>query len=410
LRQAPGSQQDYLTSIQNLVGALPAETQPGKLPVSDNLRARGVFLLLRLYLDQNEGVASIRCPHCTLPLLPAAERMGHMVVAYGGGFVARAGAQVLLVCPSYECDYQEPVEIARKPQDAVVFSTCQAASRWQMRERVYERSIGEIRQEIERLIRLHDETGNPKLPAAIKVWSEQLGFSQYLARDYTERSYRDDCEIWCQTTTENMRGKVKALMHDGVLFERASDGKTVLIQLADIYHVTLAGLCTWSKQRFDFRDDPDNPKPGNVPQFMQRRFIVYGGQTLCFDGVTKHGICRAHTKDPAVARTLGLPLDENSAYHGEFPVVLVERYYHLVRYCWVKGHRLHMTSLTRDPDVFQLATRSMEAARELRMRRNWTWCGQREALRWHRFFDRQEIENEVDVEITLRLRTPRRRR
>jgi len=364
--------------------------------------------LLRLYLDQNEGVASVRCPVCSRLLLPAAKRMGRMVVAYGGGFVARPGARVLLVCPSYECDYQEPVEIARTPQDAVVFSTVRAASRWQQHERMYQRTIGEIRQEIERLIGLYEQTANPKVPSAVKQWREKLGFSVHMARDYLERSYREDCEIYCRTKETEMRGKVKALLQDGVLFERVNNGGTVLIQTDDVHNVAMSGVA-FRPLRFDFSDRSNRVQPGIRTQSLCRYFVVYGGQSLCYGGITKHGICSAHTEDPAVAHALGLPLDENSAYHSEFPAALADRWYILLRYCWVKGHRLYVTSFTTDPDVLELETRNLAAAQELHMRRAWTWCGQREALRWQRLFHRSEIEDEEEREVPIRMPRARRR-
>lgn len=360
--------------------------------------------MLRLYLDAAEGAAAIGCPACGRPLLLGAERMGRLLVGYRGGFSVRPGRRALLVCPGYECKHQEEVEIAGAPADAVPFSALHAAGRFMLEERFHELTLDEMKQELDRLVTLFRQAGSPKLVSAIRYWKERYQFAYWHVLDYLEQSHREGREVVCDGKARSERGTVVALLHDGVLLERSGSGDTILLRAGDLHSVAFC-MQRGPEQRFDF-GNRSAVAPGNRPIHTPDRFVVITGQELALDAVTRHGKCRVHTRDREAAGALGLRMAHGDMYAGEFPTLFVDRCFLRVRYCQVQGRRLHLQSETRDPDVLQLGTRDLETARALDMHRSLTWIGQRNALRWWRFFHRSEIEKVEEVRVPLRLPSP----
>jgi len=362
--------------------------------------------MLRIYLDFNEGVSTIPCPTCGRPLLLAAERMGRWTVAYEFGFRVRPGRQVMLVCSGYECEYVEPIEIADKPDDAVILSASRAAACFQNEEEAWRLTLTELWEKINTVTAICRRTGNPKLPAAVRYWRERYSWIYSHVVTYLKRSLDEGSEVVCYGREQyHEQGRVRSLVDDGVMLERSSSGELVHVRLGDLH---FAATCMGSRpRRFDF-DGRDALVPGNSVQWTPRLHVVVGGYPLAFDDITSRGLCRVHTRDPEAARALGIFNPRLSSYPGEFPSVLVERTYLRLRYHWVQGHRLYLLSQTRDPCVLQLATHKLETARALSMRRQWDPILRRKALRWFEFFRTDEIEKSEEIQVPMRL--PRRKR
>lgn len=361
--------------------------------------------MLRLFLDANDGAGIIPCPVCDRPLLLGVKKMGKFLVGYRGGFCLRPGSRALLVCPDYSCDHEEEVEIARTPADAVVFSALHAAGMYRMAAYRHTDTLAEVAQEIQRLITLHKQGAGDKLLCAIRYWREQYQFKYWQIKKCLEESHEKGREISCQGKNwHSVQGTVRGVLPDGVLLERTANGETVFLRTADLSY---AGFCLrFSPRRFDFGGD-DHAFFGSVRD-TPWHFVVIAGHPLALTTFTPFGICRAQTRDVEVARTLNLRQTMANIYVGEFPTALVERYYLQLRYYRVQGFRLHLLSETGHPGVLQLGTHQMETARALRMHRQWTCVGQRQALRWWRYFEGSEIGEMEEVQVPLRL--PRARR
>lgn len=355
--------------------------------------------MLRLFLDSNNGACMLLCPTCRRPLLLGAERMGRLLVGYRGPFRIRPGRRALLVCPTYTCDYQEEVEIARSSADAVIYSPSGAASRFQVDVRDWERTVDELKQEIDRLAEQYERGGHPKLLSAIRFWVEKYRFAYWHVADYLKESYREGREVVCTGKDRSERGKVVALLDDGVLLERAFTGETIFLRAGELQMV--AFIMDWTRNfRFDF-GERSGVHTGNHPMHSPTRFAVVSGHTLAVESINRRGICHVKSPDPKVAEVLGL-IPSRGTYVGELPIALLDRLFRRVRYCHVQGHRLYFMSITKDPEILQLGTHDLDTARELKMFRQMTYVGQRHALRWWRYFRRDEISAEEEIQVPIR--------
>lgn len=371
--------------------------------------------MLRLFLDAHHGLSGIPCPACSYPLLPAIRRMGRLLVAYDGHFRLRPGRRALLVCSNYRCEHEEPVVIAATSVDAVAYSAMRAVERWRFQTDEWGQSPAEIQQEIVRLRSLLRETGNPKLHSVIRSFRRHYNSQLEDLTDQVENAYEDGLEVLWEGLEHEERGRILALTHDGVLFERSDSGEVLLLSIADLADITyldddyLLQLHTYGSPapvRFDFGERPNIPKNLHTIH-TPVRFVVVGGYSLALDFVTRHQVVRAKTQDKVAAEALGMWLQGYDWYVGEFPVGLVERSYRHVRHCWVAGHRLFFECDTNHPDIVYLSTRHLEVARELQMTRR-VWA-QTKGLRWSGYFYRHEItEWEERQSNTRRPRHPRR--
>jgi len=353
---------------------------------------------MRLYLDERDGTSLITCPCCSRPLLLAAERRGRWVVGYQHLHL-RPGRLAMLVCPDAACDHKEDVEIVATPDDAVIYSSSQAASRWSVQERYWELTLDEIQQRLERLWSLYNQTGNPKLPSAFRFWRERFRFEYWSIMHGLRRGLQEDEDVVLEGKELREQGRVKEIQGRAVLLDRSDGTGTVLVRLGELRQV--AGVLNWPRgdTRFDFGDGLDIQK-GNHVLSRSTRFVIVAGCRLELDSVTRHGACHVRTDDAETARDLGLQPYYQGSWGGEIPASLVERCFRSIRFCYVQGHRLNFLSVTKDPEIIFLGTRNMETARVLKMRRDsLIFCGQREQLRWHRFFNRSEIERTEEKQI-----------
>jgi hypothetical protein len=366
--------------------------------------------VLRLYLDAHDGASLIPCPQCGRPLLLGAQRMGRWLVGYRRGFRVRPGQQAMLVCPAYDCTYSEDVLIASVPHDAVIYSAVKAAWNFSLEERSHQRTLDEVHQMIHRLRKQYTQGGHPKLPSAVRFWREHLGFMRWNIKEYLQRSFKEGCQVHCEGKGWAEQGNVKVLMEHGVMLERSDTGETVFIRAGDLRGVAYKGG-VWEHQpsRFDFgRKRPH--RPATHPVFTPTHYVIIDGCPLILDGVTTHGLCRVRSDDPRVMEALQLwnPRDEFAYAYGEFPLALAERYYRVIRYCQVRGYRMHLRSFTKNRDFVQLETRDLEAARALLMDRSIQFDGERNALRWWGYFHRDEITGHEEVQVPLSLQRLRK--
>lgn len=364
--------------------------------------------LLRLCLDANEGRGVLPCPACGRPLLLAVNRMGRLLIAWDYFWPLRPGAQAMLICSELECAYTEPVEITRIPADAMVFNPFRAASLWSSQEHTRGRTLRELAAEIERLQLLRRNRPNPKLPSLIHFWRNRYRFLQDFLASTLSQGYDSGEEICCETSTGTERGRVMALMEEGVLLERRNTGELVYLPAGDLHSAWMSGGYR-TPLRLDFAVPDSRPSGLHAVQTV-RRYVVIGGHALSYGGVTRFGICPVYTNDPKAAKELGLMPNGDQSFMGEFPAVLIERTYLLLRYCYVQGYRLYLEAETNDADWLRLETRDLAAARALHMTRDGLWLfGRRRALRWWRDFRRDEIERVEERQITIRRPRWRRR-
>ncbi len=371
---------------------------------------------MRLFLDEREGAGAIPCPDCGKPLLLAAERRGRWVVGFQYLHL-RPGRQAMLVCSDIGCDYREEVQIVDTPDDAVIFSSSNAASFWSWTERSHKLTIGDLHTKLDQLVTLYERTENPKIPSAIRFWRDRYRFTYGSIKHHIKRCMEDGTEVYLTGKGLIETGTVKALLETAVELEKSDGGGTTLIRLADLHNAACYSRRLFSERvRFDFGDQSDITL-GNHTIHTPDRFAIVYGLKVAIDSVTSHGLCRVRTDDPQVAKALLLHPTFEHFYTGEVPAAFVERCYKLVRHAYVQGYRLSFISLTRDPNVVQLRTRDMEAARALKMRQErMFWMGQKKRLRWLRFFRLSEIDRFEDKHIPFDIRDmieaakPRRRR
>lgn len=373
-----------------------------------------VSAVLRLYLDAHHGLSGIPCPACGQALLPAVQRMGTLLVAYDGQFRARPGSRAMLVCPSYHCDHQEPILIARTSADAVPYSAIRASERWKHQADFWAQSPKGLRDEIRRLEALFRETGRPKLRSAIRCfeWHYQSVLAELT--EQVEAACEDEMEVIWTTDDAEEKGRVLALMHDGVLFERSGSGQTLVLPLSDLLDITYIDdeaffTAEPVKVRFDFGGRPG--MPADVHQvYGPRRFVVVDGHALILDFITRYQVVRVKTTDEAAAKALGLWKTHGESFVGEFPVGLVERSFRLVQHCHVQGHRLHFESDTNHPDIVCLSTRRLEVAQALHLSRRRRSFASQKGLHWSGFFYRHEITRWEELQATTGRPRYRRRR
>lgn len=366
-------------------------------------------MLLRLYLDYNDGAGHIPCPVCGRPLVLAAERAGRWTVGYGGGFHIRPDHTVMLVCPSFDCDYRETVEITKAADDAVVYSPAHAAGVWRSEMGAWEKPLDEIGEEIVRLTKLHKQTRNLKLPSAIRFWREEYSFVCWLVKEYLEKSLAEGTEIVCEGRGRRERGYVRGILHDGVLFERSKTGETILLRAGDLRMVAICGQWSNKPDPLDFRD-PDEVLPDCHPIYTPTEFVQVAGHTLALNHVTRHNICRVQSEDPAVARFFGLRPTFKDRFSGEVPLGLVEQCFRLDRHCWVQGYRLHLRAVTTDEAIWQLETQDMDTARALRMHHSYLLSlTEKESPSWVRYFHQQEIQRVEETRTPMEPPRPKPR-
>lgn len=361
--------------------------------------------MLRLYLDAHDGASLIRCPQCGSPMLLGVRRMGLWLVGYRRGFRVRPGHPAMLVCPAYECPYTEDVVIASTPDDAVIYSAVNAGWKFDLAEQSHQRTLDEMHQIVHRLRRLYSQGGHPKLPSAVRFWRERLGFMHWHIKEYLQRSFKEGCHVYCEGKDWHERGNVKVLMEHGVVLERSDTGETVFIRAGDLRGVAYTGLWEHRRSHVDFSGERPQHLASH-PVFTPLHYVVIDGYPLVLDGVTAYGLCRVRSDDARVMEALQLwnPRDEFAYAYGEFPLALAERCYRVIRYCHVRGYRLHLRSFTKNRDVVQLETRDLETARALLMDRSLLFVGERNALRWDGFFHRDEITAQEEIQVPLSLR------
>jgi hypothetical protein len=344
----------------------------------------------------------------------AAERMGRMVITYDHGFRIRPGRPALLVCPDYDCPYQEPVEIAATPDDAIPFEPTTGGHSFFHEQHLYELTFGEVQAELQRLAALYKQTGNPKLPAAAHRWRQHYEYQYWNIHRYLTQSYTEDKEVSLEYRRDEpwLRGKVRGLLHDSFLFERTDTGQTVLVSTADLRSVAFFWDWSWKPGRVDFGDEHSHRPPQGVHhRQLPSMFLVVSGCTLNFHSVTKYGVCRASTPDAAIAQALHIFNPRDAPYIGEFPPALVDRCYRVIRYARIGTHRLQIACGTDHPEYFVLRTRDLAVARELKMNRpHLRPVVRRPYLYWEGCFHRSELDAIEEIDITVRLPRKRRRR
>lgn len=333
----------------------------------------------------------ILCPVCRRPLLLAADYRGRWVVSYRT-LALRSGRAAMLVCPDMGCDYVEPVRIAAAPDDAVVYSSAQAAFLWSRHEDAYEQTLGQLHERLTDLAAIYEKTGNPKVPSAVRYWRDRYRMTYANVTQPLKRAYKERAEVCLEGTGGRQYGRVTALLKHGVHLEQSDGSGRVTVQLADLSHVFSVWRLFDKRQRFDF-SDPAERRPDTRPVSRPTTCVIIDGCRLGLQSVTRRGICRVETADPETARDLGLVQIFPPWYYGELPAGLVERCFRTIRFAYVKGYRMRVRSATNDPEVVQLETREMEAARALKMAQNWLiWNGERHQLKWCKLFHRDEIE------------------
>jgi uncharacterized protein YbaR (Trm112 family) len=358
---------------------------------------------MRLFLDEQDGASLIPCPLCRRPLLLAAERRGRWVVGYRQLYL-RPSRQAMLVCSDCQCDHSEAVSIAATPEDAVIYSSYRAASLWSIQERSHALTLDELQEWLRRLSTLYARTGNPKLPSAYRFWRERFRFTYWSIMHPLRRHLESGEETVLQGKEVYEKGVVKELLQHGVLLERTDGSGTRFVRLSQLHAVY--GVFDWNRYpvRFDFADGSDSLEDGNRTTYTPSSFAIVAGHRVAVEAVSKRGLCRVRTNDPEPARALGLSPSFPGVFSGEFPAGLVERCFRGIQFAYVQGFRLHLRSMTTDRDVFQLETRSIEAARALKMHRDsMMWIGVRDQLRWWRYFHRDEIERFEEKQIPLTL-------
>ena len=333
----------------------------------------------------------ILCPECRRPLLLAADYRGRWVVSYRA-LALRRGRMAMLVCPDMACDYVEPVRIAAAPDDAVVYSSSQAAYLWSRQERAHEQTLGQLHERLTGLAALYEEPGNPKAPSAVRYWRDQYRMTYANVVQPLKRAYKEGTEVLLEGAGGRQRGRVTALLKHGVHLERSDGSGRITVRLSDLYRVYAIWTLFDKRPRFDF-SDPAERRPETHTVQRPTTFVMIDGYRLGLLSVTRRGVCRVETADPETARDLGLVQISPPWYYGELPAGLVERCFWTIRFAYVKGYRMRLRSATNDPDVVQLETREMEAARTLKMAQHWLfWNGERHQLKWWKFFHRNEID------------------
>jgi hypothetical protein len=365
--------------------------------------------MLRLYLDANDGASLILCPVCRHPLLLGIQKMKRWVVTYRGWISIRPDTNAMLVCPAYECSHTEAVIIARTPEDAVIYSPLSAADMFAWARRVHHLTLYEFMREMSHVKQLYREKGIPKLPSALRFLRSHFEGKYFDLKEALERSCKEDSEVVCEGKDYYERGRVKAMLHDGVLLERSEGGATILVRAGNLDHATAVGPSFDFELEFDFGKD-ERPGYTSYPIHTPQRFVVIDGHVLHLEKISCHSFCRVSTHNPETGQALDLWSPDGKNFIGEFPRALIERCYKLIRYGSVEGHRMHVSSFTRDPDVLQLETRDIDVARKFKMCRTFIFFGQRRALRWVRCFHRQEISTLEEIRVPIRLPQIARRR
>ena len=310
----------------------------------------------------------------------------------------------MLVCPGLDCEYVEQVQIADRPDDAVIFSSSSAAWRWSLLESAHQLTLGEIEERLWHLRRLYAQTASPKLPSQYRYWRERGRFQYWNNWHDLNRHMKENDEADLEGKDFRFKGRVLEFLDDRtVLIARSDNGETVVVRIDDLHNVY--GVWNWPRSlRFNFGDGSDALKEGNHVIHTSTRFAVVMGHRVGLDSVTRHGICRVRTSDPETARSLNLRLSFPNTFSGELPVALVERAFKAVTHCYVGGYRLNFLSITNDPEIVQVGTRNMEAAQALKMRRDGIhWIGQRQQLRWWRFINLSMIERFEEKQIPINI-------
>jgi hypothetical protein len=367
--------------------------------------------LLRLYLDR-EGYTRIPCPTCNRPLLLGAERMGRWVVGWERGLRIRPGAPATLVCSGYACDYVEPVEIARRPDEATRFDGYGAA--WQFRQQAAacNRTMHEMAGEIQQLTQRLKAGGHPKLHSAIKFWREQLRQLRSQLSYDVRSSFQEKREVHCEGRDIDETGVITEIRDNGLMLTRKADGTSVFVAASQLRHVyqLWEELMNPESQAYRFNFAPSRRKEfGCHEQFVARDFVVVSGYVLALSNVSTSGICTVATGSVEAARALGLWSDDGRCFRGELPIGLVERRYMALQYAYVKGHKLYVRAHTTHPDVLVCTTSKLDIAQALQMpRKDCFWDGSRQ-LEWEQYYHRSELDRLETVHVLRPLRRERQK-
>jgi hypothetical protein len=358
---------------------------------------------MRLYLGEGDGAGMIACPACGLPLLLAAERRGRWVVGYHHLHL-RVGRAAMLVCPDLHCHHREDVQIAGTPDDAVVYNSHHAAGLWSVTEGQPFETLGEHRERLMRIAELHQRTGNPKAPSAYRYWRDQYRQTYGDIVPELKHALKSQVEVILEGRETSERGRVMDLFADSVLLDRTENHETVLVPLGSLRLVTHyhSAFFPSRKPRFDFYEGPDRRRENHCVH-TPTRFAMVSGRRVILSEVSRFGKCLIETPSIEVAQALGLQLRVGDHYQAVVPAGLLDRCFKSVRWCHVRGHRLELQSATAKPGVFQLRTRSMEAARALKMHQHWSMfrIRERQQLRWWGYFHETEIERTEEKQIPL---------
>jgi len=366
--------------------------------------------VVKLYLDVNEGASLVPCPRCHSPLLLGFERRGRLFVGYGRGVYLQPGLPALLVCCNYECDHQEPVQIAATPADAVVFSAMHAAGLYKLHVRSWDTTLDELGEQIRDLQDLHRRTGREKLLCAIKALKEEFDYVRHSIRSTLAEASQNGRPVSLMGGAAlNLAGRVITTTMRGALLE-CDDGETRLVDAGELCSVAWAYEPPEEPSRFDFGYGSRLPR-GAWAIHTPRHCVEIAGHTFNLDNTTNYGICAVHTNDPEVAAELNLWCIYRDRYVGEFPAALVERHFLRLQYCWVQGHRLRLEAYSRVPDLVLLETHDMATAQALQMHRETMYCiGARQRLSWWRHFTWREIDRVEEIRVPLPLPRARHRR
>lgn len=362
--------------------------------------------MLRVYIDNNNGVF-LRCPECSHVLLLAGERRGKLVVDYWWNPIRfPAGSRALLVCAGYQCDYQEEVEVAGAPADAVPLNRVHAY--WTCKEEHPDdlSTPNALAALLDRLRRLYEATGRRKLISAIRQWEIERLHQVQQIDEYVAKSAQEGCELHLRTAAGSYVGRVLADFPGCFLLERTEtpEGATVMLDKGELSSIS---YIMRSPGHEDGPSFGDGRWPGFhcTQQVLHSRFVVIGGQEVNLARVSERGLCFVYTPDPRAARALGFYSPHTRRFHhGAFPVAMVERHYEKRWFYRAGGERMELLALTTDPQVLVLKTRDAEVARRFGLRAEPRFLGTSERPRyWYGYFRLGELSTpEVQlVELPL---------
>lgn len=370
--------------------------------------------MLHLSIDVNEGAGVIPCPRCGQALLLGYEKMGRLLVLYDGP-VSRSRGPALLVCPEVDCSHQEPVRLVKDTLDAVAFSPFCASHIFMARSEYHDRSIAEMDAQIKRYKRQYRETQNPKLPSLIRFWRQRFDNTLSTVTHYVHEAHRKRDKIHLVGPNLDEVGYIKAIQANGVFLQRSESEEEVFCEAGQLH----SAWPYFSALELDDDEDEVKSAPGSAKSYGDIRmtqepscFAVIDGTTFELERNSFYGMVRLHTRNAALARTYGFVESAPGHWLGEWPAALVQRAYRRIRLCHVGGYRMHISSATNNPDVFQVETHRHDVAMALGMSQKggYLWVTRRGVVRtYYRFYHTDEVDRLEELQIPYKLQMPRAR-